>query len=263
MARHPATVLDMQIKGSTILVTGASGGLGSAIARDLHRRGASLVLSARNVELLEQLADELGAEVLVADLTDRGDVERVAARAATCDVLIANAGVGNDPKFEDLTEAAIDVSLDVNLRAPIVLSHAFAKAKIDAGKPGGIVLVGSLSGLAASPGTRMYNATKFGLRGFALSFAQELDGTGVTCSLVLPGFISDAGMFHDGGIELPPGVRTKSPEDVAAGVVKAITRAPAEVYVSPTELRFVSTFATVAPAVSAYFQKKLDVASRR
>ncbi len=253
----------MQINGSTILVTGASGGLGAAIARDLRARGASLVLSARNVELLDALAAELDANVVVADLTDRGDVERVAARAASCDVLVANAGVGDDPPFDDLTEDAIDFALDVNLRAPIVLSHAYAKARIAAGKPGQIVLVGSLAGLAASPGTRMYNATKFGLRGFALSFSQELEGTGVGCSLVAPGFIRDAGMFHNGGIDLPQGVRTKSPQDVAHGVVTAITENPTEVFVAPVELRLASTLATIAPALSATIQKKLGVADRR
>lgn len=253
----------MQIQGSSILVTGAAGGLGTAIARELHRRGASLVLSGRNVAALDQLAGELEAEVEIADLADRADVERLAARAATCDVLVANAGVGNDPSFDDWTARDIDASIDVNLRAPMVLAHEFAKAKVAASKPGQIVLIGSLSGLAASPGTRMYNATKFGLRGFSLSFAQELEGTGVGCSLVAPGFIRDAGMFHDGGVELPKGVRTKAPDDVAAAVVKAIEDNPLEVYVSPPELRAASTLATVAPALSALIQRKLDVANRR
>jgi short-subunit dehydrogenase len=253
----------MQINGSTILVTGASGGLGAAIARDLKGRGASLVLSARNVAVLEALAAELDAEVLVADLADRDDVERLAARAATCDVLVANAGVGDDPTLDELTDDAIDFAIDVNLRAPMVLANAFAKAHIAAGTPGHIVLVGSLSGLAASPGTRLYNATKFGLRGFSLSFSQELEGTGVGCSLVAPGFIRDAGMFHEGGIDLPAGVRTKAPQDVADGVARAITDGPAEVYVAPVELRLASTLATVAPAFSAAIQKKLGVADRR
>ena len=253
----------MQIQGSTILVTGASGGLGTAIARDLRARGAQLVLTARNAELLDALAAELDAEVLVADLTDRGDVERVAARAASCEVLVANAGVGDDPPFDDLTEDDIDFAIDVNLRSPIVLSHAYAKARISAGKPGQIVLVGSLSGLAASPGTRLYNATKFGLRGFALSFNQELDGTGVGCSLVAPGFIRDAGMFHNGSIDLPPGVRTKAPQDVADGVVTAITHNRPEVFVAPVELRLASTLASVAPGLSAAVLKKVDAANRR
>jgi short-subunit dehydrogenase len=253
----------MQIQDSTILVTGATGGLGAVIARDLTRRGASLVLTGRNVELLDALAAELDAEVVVADLTDRGDVERVAARAASCEVLVANAGVGDDPPFAEMTEYDIDASLDVNLRAPMVLSHAYATARIAAGEPGQIVFVGSLSGLAASPGTRLYNATKFGLRGYSLSLSQELEGTGVGCSLVAPGFIRDAGMFHNGSIDLPPGVRTKAPQDVADGVVTAITENPTEVFVAPIELRLASTLATVAPALSAVIQKKLDVANRR
>lgn len=170
--------------------------------------------------------------------------------------------MGADPALADLTEESIDFSIDVNLRAPIVLSHRYATARIEAGRPGQIVLVGSLAGLAASPGTRMYNATKFGLRGFALSFRQELEGTGVGCTLVAPGFIRDAGMFADGGVELPPGVRTKSPADVAAGVVRAITHNPMEVYVSPAELRLASTLGTVAPTLSALVQRKLNVTER-
>jgi short-subunit dehydrogenase len=253
----------MRIPGTSILVTGASGGLGAVMAKELASRGAKLIVSARRVSLLDQLAAEIDAEVAVADLTDRADVERLAARAATCDVLVANAGTGGDPPLDELTETEIDFALDVNLRAPIVLAHAFAKAKIAAAKPGAIVVVGSLAGLAASPGTRMYNATKFGLRGFALSFAQELEGTGVTCTHVAPGFIRDAGMFHDGGIELPPGVRTKSPDDVARAVAKAIEQGPAEIFVSPAELRAASTFATVAPGISAAVQKRLGIAERR
>ncbi len=253
----------MEINGSSILVTGASGGLGTAIAKELAKRGANLVISARNAHLLDQLAAETGAEVVLADLANRGDVERLAARAALCDVLVANAGIGSDPPLAELTEADIDQSLEVNLRSPMVLSHAFARAKIAASKPGQIVLVGSLSGMAATAGTRLYNATKFGLRGFALSFRQDLDGTGVGCTLVSPGFIRDAGMFAEGGIDLPPGVRTKSPADVAAGVVKAITDNPTEVFVAPTELRLASTLGGVAPALSAAIQRKLNVADRR
>lgn len=252
----------MQIEDSTILITGASGGLGSAMARDLAQRGAKLVLTARRAEVLDALAAETGGEVLVADLADRAAVERVAARAASCDVLIANAGIAGDPPLAELTAADIDNSIEVNLRSPIVLAHAFAQARITAGKPGQIVLIGSLAGVAASPGTRMYNATKFGLRGFAHSFREELNGTGVGCSLVAPGFIRDAGLFADGGVELPPGVRTKVPADVVAGVVKAITKNPAEVYVSTPELRVASTVGSLAPGLAAWVQRRLNVSDR-
>ncbi len=237
----------MQIAGSSVLVTGASGGLGSHMVRELARRGARLAISARNVSLLDQLAADTGAEVEVADLTDRSSVERLAARAATCDVLVANAGVGHDPALADMTEDRIDQSIEVNLRAPMVLANAFAQARIAAGGPGRIVLIGSLAGMAATEGTRLYNATKFGLRGFALAFAQDLEGTGVTCTHIAPGFIRDAGMFADGDMDVPGIVRTKAPADVAAAVVKAITDGPPEIFVSPFELRAASTLATVAP----------------
>lgn len=249
----------MDIQGATVLVTGASGGLGTAIVKELAARGAELVITARNVSRLDQLAAETGAEVVVSDLADRAAVERLAARAATCDVLVANAGVGTSSSFAEQTEADIDQSIEVNLRSPMVLAHSFAKAKIAAGKPGQIVLIGSLAGLAASPGSQLYNATKFGLRGFALGFRQDLEGTGVGCSLVAPGFIRDAGMFADSGRDLPGAVRTKTPEDVAAGVVRAITHNPTEVFVSPPELRIASTLGGVAPGLSALIQRRLGV----
>lgn len=247
----------MDIRGRRILLTGASGGLGGAIARELGRRGAHLVLTARRKELLDELAAELGAEVVVADLSDRDDVDELIELSTGVDVLVLNAGIGGDTVIEELTAGQIDTVIDVNLRAPVQMSVAYAQHLLEERRPGQIVLVGSLSGLAASPNTRMYNATKFGLRGFAHSLRQDLDGTPVGVTLVSPGFIRDAGMFAEGGIELPPGVRTKSPQDVADGVVKAIESNPAEVFVSPIELRLGATFATVAPGISAAVQKRV------
>jgi short-subunit dehydrogenase len=116
--------------------------------------------------------------------------------------------------------------------------------------------------LAASPDTPLYNASKFGLRGFALSFAQDLAGTGVGLSIVEPGFIRDAGMFARNAVDLPPGVRTKSPEDVALAVTRAIETGRTEVFVSPVELRVMSAIASVAPGVAAAVQRRLGVAER-
>ncbi len=247
----------MDIRGRRILLTGASGGLGAAIARELSRRGANLVLTARRKELLDELAAELGAEVVVADLASRDDVDELSELATGVDVLVLNAGIGGDPVIEEQTAAQIDAAIDVNLRAPIQMSVAFAQHLLEERRPGHVVLVGSLSGLAATPNTRMYNATKFGLRGFAHSLRQDLDGTSVGVSLVSPSFIRDAGMFAEGDIDLPPGVRTKSPQDVADAVVKAIDADVAEVFVSPIELRLGATLATVAPVFSAAVQRRV------
>ena len=252
----------MEIRGSRIMVTGASGGLGQATARTLAKRGAHLVVTARRESLLSELAADTGAEIVVADLADPADVQRLEAMQAELDVLVANAGTGSDSRITKVTDDEIDFSIDVNLRAPIKLAICFAQTHIEASRPGQIVLVGSLSGLAASPESRMYNATKFGLRGFSLSLRQDVAEHSIGVTHLAPSFIRDAGMFADGGVELPKGVRTKSPADVAAGVVKAIESNPSEVYVSPIELKLTSKFATIAPNLSARIQKMIGAADR-
>lgn len=261
--RGASYVARMEIAGRRVVLTGASGGLGEAIAEDLARRGAQLVVTARREAELEALAGRTGAEVLVADLTDRGDLERVLDAVRDADIVVANAGIGADLPLEDLTAADVDRSIEVNLRAPILMATEFANARTALRLPGQVVFIGSLSGLAPTPMTRMYNATKFGLRGFALSLREDLVGTGIGVSIVEPGFIRDAGMFADSGIDLPPGVRTKTPAQVAEGVARAIRSDLPEVFVAPVELRLAATFATVAPGLSSRVQRRLGTAEMK
>lgn len=253
----------MNLTDKTVLLTGATGGLGLAIADMLTTLGAKLVVSGRRADALADVAAKLGASIEVADLAARDDVNRLAEVCRNVDVLIANAGLGQDSPIESVTNEEIDTILDVNLRAPIVLATAFAQGRITASSPGQIVMIGSLSGLAASPQTRLYNATKFGLRGYTLALRQDLEPHEIGVTYVAPGFIREAGMFHNGGIDLPKGTRTKAPNDVATGVVKAIHENPPEVFVSPIELRLAATLATVAPGVSAKIQKRMDAAGRQ
>lgn len=253
----------MEIRGSKILVTGASGGLGQAIAVELAGRGADVVLSGRRRDQLEELAKRTGGEVLVADLCDREEVAAVADQVRSFDALVLNAGIGADPVLSEVTPDAVDRVIDTNLRAPIHLAIAFAQHHVATGAKGQLVMIGSLSGLAPSPNSRMYNATKFGLRGFTLALRQDLEGSGVGVTHVAPGFIRDAGMFAGSGIDLPPGVRTRTPADVASGVVRAIESDPAEVFVAPPELRLGATFATVAPAISARIMSAAGAAERK
>jgi short-subunit dehydrogenase len=247
----------MDIRGRKVLLTGASGGLGEAMAVELAAAGAELTITGRRVAELESLRDRTGAEVLVADLTDRDDLERVIEAARGVDVLVANAGTGSDTTIAEMTVEDVDRSIDVNLRAPILMAAAFVNARVEQRRPGQAVFIGSLSGLAPTPDTRMYNATKFGLRGFALSLREDLLGTGVGVSIVEPGFIRDAGMFAASGTQLPTGVRTKSPQDVADGVLRAIAGDLAEVFVAPIELRLAATLATVAPSISSRIQQRV------
>src|SRR5205807_10266749 len=117
----------------------------------------------------------------------------------------------------------LDRALDVNLRAPIVLAHRLVEPMRRRGE-GHLAFVSSLAGKAAMPYSSVYNATKFGLRGFALALRAELRSSGVGVSAIYPGFIRDAGMFHDSGTTLPPGVGTRTPDDVAEAVLRAIER---------------------------------------
>jgi uncharacterized protein len=240
----------VKIPGSTVLLTGATGGIGHAVARELHGRGARLILTGRRAEVLQGLAAEFDAQVLAADLADRAEVDRLLGEAGAVDILVANAGLPGSGLLEDHSIEELDRVLDVNLRAPIVLARALAPAMAARGG-GHLLFVSSLSGRAASARSAMYCATKFGLRGFALALRTDLHGQHVGVSLVSPGFIRDAGMFADSGATLPPGVGTRTPHDVARAVAEAIERNRAEVDVAPLPLRAGAIFASVAPGLAA------------
>jgi short-subunit dehydrogenase len=234
-----------------VLITGATGGIGQAIARAFGARGADLVLTGRRRDVLEQAVAELGARGIPCDLADREDIQRLVSEVQPLDVLIANAALPASGVLTELTQEQIDRMLEVNLRAPIALAHALAPAMIERGR-GHLVFISSLAGKAASPASSIYSATKFGLRGFSLGLREDLRPHGVGVSVVLPGFISDAGLFADAGeIKLPPGIRTRTPEQVAGAVLNAIERNRAEVQVAPLSLRLGATFAGLAPGLAA------------
>lgn len=240
----------MSLTGGNVLLTGATGGIGHAIARDFAARGARLVITGRRTDVLGSLAAELGARVIAADLSLADDVTRLAEQAGDIDVAVFNAALPASGVLLDYTEEQIDRALQVNLRAPIVLTHALAPAMVSRGR-GHLVFISSIAGKAAAPGSSLYSATKFGLRGFALCLREDLRGAGVGVSVVLPGFISDAGIFADSGATLPPGVGTRTPAQVASGVIRAIERNRAEVEVAPAGLRLGAAFAGLAPQTAA------------
>jgi uncharacterized protein len=246
----------MELRGRTVLLTGATGGLGRAIARELARRGATPVLTARRAELLAPLAAETGGRFVACDLADAAEVDRLLAEAGVVDVLIANAGLPGSGHIETFTVEEIDRALAVNLRAPMVMARRLAEPMAARGA-GHIVFMSSLSGKVASGGGSVYAATKFGLRGFAHGLREDLRAGGVGVSVLLPGFVSDAGLFHDAGVELPPWVGTTTPEAVAAAVMSAIERDRAEVTVAPLGLRAGAAFGSLAPQLSATVQRRL------
>jgi short-subunit dehydrogenase len=261
----------MELKSSTVLLTGATGGIGQAVARALDAAGARVLLSGRRTELLEEVRAGLGgsAESLSADLAEPGAAADLAERAGTVDVLVANAALPASGRFDGFTPEEIDRALDVNLRAPMQLTRALLPGMLERGR-GHLVFVSSLSGKVASTGSSVYSATKFGLRGFAAGLREDLHLSGVGVTVVFPGFVRDAGMFADSGARLPSWVGTVTTEQVAQAVVQGIDRGSAEIDVAPFSLRAGTFAGTLAPSTVARVQRKLgsdriarDIAERQ
>jgi short-subunit dehydrogenase len=246
----------MRLAGANVLITGASGGIGHAIARELHGQGATVVLSGRRADVLESLAAELSARAVVADLAEPDAPAQLLEQAGTVDVLVANAALPASGTLDTYTPEQIDRAIAVNLRANMLLAHALVPAMRARGS-GHLLFVSSLGGLAVAPGSLVYSATKFGLRGFAQGLRVDLRGTGVGVSAVFPGFVRDAGMFFDARATLPPIVRMRSAHDVARGVVRAIERNRGEVHVMPLSLRAGAAVANLAPDLAAMTNRLL------
>lgn len=246
----------MRVSGSSILLTGATGGLGGAIADALAAHDARLILSGRRSDRLDTLAQELGARALTADLSDQAQIDDLVAQAGEVDVLVANAGLPAAAPLEQLTREEVDRVLDVNLRAPVALAHALLPG-MHARRRGHLVFISSTAGKVCAPGNPLYHATKFGLRGLAGALRIDLHGSGVSASCVLPGFIRDAGLYAESGAKLPFGVGTRSPGDVGAAVVRAIERDLAEVQVSTLGLRAGALLWNVAPDLASSISRRM------
>lgn len=235
----------IDLEGKNTLLTGATGGLGRAIAAELALAGARLVLSSRKAAELEQLAAELpgvGHRAVVADLgTDEGP-QKLLADAGDVEVLVANAGIGGGPALERNDAGALRTVARVNLEVPMLLAAGVRGGMVDRGE-GHMVFVSSLAGKAIPSGSAVYAATKAGLRAFALGLRGDLAARNVGVSVISPGFVREAGMFHDSGAKPPGGMGTASPEDVAKAVHEAIVKDRGEVEVAPIQQRAFVNFA--------------------
>ena len=243
----------MELRGKTALLTGATGGLGRAIAHALAERGATLVLSSRKGDELTELAESLpgaGHRTIVCDLAVEGSALRLLEDAGDIDALVANAGLPGSGRLDSFTQDEIERALRVNLESPVRMARELVPKMVERGS-GHLVFLSSVSGKAATARASIYAATKFGLRGFAFCLRDDLRKTGVGVSVVSPGSIRDAGMFADSGAKPPPGVGMGTPEQVAAGVVKAIERDRREITVAPLRQRALVRIAINAPELSS------------
>ena len=246
----------MRTAGKTVLLTGAAGGLGQAIATALAEQGAALILSGRNREALEGLADSLpgsGHRILLADLGEPGVGERLADTAGDVDIFVANAGLSGSGAPTDFSAEELQRVMRVNLEAPMLTARALVPKLVARGE-GHMVFVSSLSGKAAEPESSLYNASKFGIRGFALGLGADLRPKGVGVSVVSPGYVREAGMFARAGVDPPPGRGTVSPEQVGAAVVRAIERNKVEVVVAGGPHRAIAHLSLAIPGLAARVQ---------
>ncbi len=219
-----------RLDGKAALVTGASGGIGAAIARALHAQGADVVLSGTREAVLAELAGELGnrAHVCPADLRDAAapDALIAAAEAAAgpVHVLVNNAGMTRDGLALRMKDADWQAVLDVDLTAPFRLSRAALKGMLRR-RAGRIVNIASLVGATGNPGQANYAAAKAGLIGMSKALAQEVASRGVTVNVVAPGLVESA--MTDAMAEAQRGAlaeriplgRMGRPEDIAPAVV--------------------------------------------
>jgi 3-oxoacyl-[acyl-carrier protein] reductase len=185
------------LTGKAALVTGASGGIGGAIARALHRQGAAVALSGTRTAPLEALAGELGerAHVLPCDLFDAEAVEALPKAAAAAmgrvDILVNNAGITRDQLFMRMSDADWDAVIAVNLTSVMRLTRGVLRGMMKA-RWGRIVSVSSIVGVTGNPGQANYAASKAGLIGMSKALAQEVASRGVTVNAIAPGFIATA-----------------------------------------------------------------------
>jgi short-subunit dehydrogenase len=235
----------MKILDSNVLLLGANGGIGSALAHELSTRGARLLLAGLGAESLEQLADSLPSEAqaMEVDVTDADQraalLDKAQAFLGSIDILINAVGILDFLPFEDLSPARIEQTFQINTIAPMLFIQAALPGMKAAGR-GRIVNIGSTFGSIAFPYFSVYSATKFALRGFSEALRRELADTGVKVSYVAPRAtrtpINDSRVMAMGQAT---GMNMDPPEKAALQIVRAIERGRDETYLGRPESIFV------------------------
>ena len=227
----------MKVNGRTILITGASYGIGAALARTAAQAGGHIVLLARTRDALDQVAAEVWAgggqaSVYQVDLSDAGAVERAAlaieAEVGTPDILVNNAGVGRWLFLEETDPAEAQAMMAVPYFAALYVTRAFLPAMLRRGS-GQIVNVNSPASLVAWPGATAYTAARWALRGLTEALRADLYGTGLRVTEVIPGKVSSTYFTHNPGTEarapwIAKLLGTITPEQAAAEMLRAIER---------------------------------------
>jgi short-subunit dehydrogenase len=243
-----------ELGGRRALITGATGGIGRAIARAFAQEQMELVLSGRRPDVLAALERELGAETVQADLADPAEVDRLAEEAGAIDVLVNNAGVEQYAWYTDVPREELERIVALNIRAPMLLIHRLLPGMLQRGQ-GHVVNVSSLAGHASPAHQAAYATTKAALIALARSLRAEYRHTPVGFSVVSPSFVTGEGMHADSleryGLRAPFPPGAVSVDRCARAVVRAIRRDVPEVLVAPMPIRPLIALDGLSPRLGA------------
>lgn len=264
-----------KFSGHVVLITGASSGIGAALAREFARQGADLVLVARRADRLTALAAEIERQgrralALTADVTVDGDLERAVGQARTrlgrLDVVVANAGFGVVGPVERLALDDYRRQFETNVFGVLRTVHAtLTELKASRGR---LVILGSVAGYVATPGSSPYSMSKFAVRGLAEALGYELAPAGVSVTLVSPGFVDseirrvdNTGRFQTASKEPVPGWLLMPAPRAARQIVRAVARRRREIVVTGHG-KFAVFFQRHAPWLVARVVRAFGVRSR-
>ena len=255
------------LSGSTALLTGGSHGIGPVIARALAAEGVNLALAARSAEPLEAVAREVRAAgaacvAIPADITRANDRARLVASAADAhgpiDILVNNAGVETGGRFVRRSPAEIEQLVSTNVLGPMLLTREVLPGMLER-RRGHVINIASLAGKIGYPYAAVYGGTKAAILAWSHALRIELEGSGVSVSVVSPGYVKDTGMFA-AHYRKPPRVLGETTADaVARSVVHALRVDPIEIEVSPRPFWPVQALYAAAPRRVLALMRRLGV----
>ena len=257
------------LSGRTAILTGASGGIGSYIAQALSQQKMNLVLAGLAAPSLDELAENIlkttNAITVVMDVTKRDDLERLVTQTIEkyggLDLLVNNVGIEMISRYHTLAPDDIERSINVNLTSAMVLTRLVLPEMLSR-KRGHIVNISSLSAKAGPPCAEPYAATKAALIAFTESFRAEYQGTGVSASVICPGFVT-AGIYkrivEETGFCAPRLLGTSSGEVVARAVVRAVKEDIPEIIINPGPQRLLTALAELSPSFSEWLMNRIGV----
>ena len=258
-----------QLAERTAIITGASGGIGPFTCRTLADEHMNLILAGLSVNALDELANSLpkATRVLVlrTDVAQREDLERLHRTAKSTyggvDVLVNNAGIEMFSKFHTLAIEDIAHNINVNLTSAMLLTRMLLPEMLRRGS-GHIINMSSLSAKAGPPCAEPYTATKAALITFTESLRAEYRGTGVSASVICPGFVT-AGIYQrivdETGLTAPALLGTSSPEAVAQAILRAIKKDIPEIVINPGPTRLLSAIGELSPSSAEWIMRRIGI----